>query len=229
VDKWNTAVKNYDRIEPKEFVTTVAKPAIAGLNHLLDDGGLGDFQAAPEHPGLVPKSHSPEFLENLRSGFKALVWDKAAESLQNETHSQASAWKLRASREAIGANVGITRAWATGRLIEAGARKMEALKQTTENNPNEEACQKAIAVSNATIAAIGWGVGCLAKVNKADIVRTQGTLVNDMRLVYENKGFSLKTAEKKDLAALLVDDEPQKDMEWMASPEWITAPGTISL
>ena len=47
VDKWNEAVPSYDMIDGKGFIRNYAKPAVAGLNHLIDGGGLGDFQTAP--------------------------------------------------------------------------------------------------------------------------------------------------------------------------------------
>ena len=47
VDKRNEAVPSYDMIGGKGFIRDYAKPAVAGLNHLIDGGGLGDFQTAP--------------------------------------------------------------------------------------------------------------------------------------------------------------------------------------
>lgn len=40
---------SYDMIDGKAFIRDYAKPAVAGLNHLIDGGGIGDFQTAPTY------------------------------------------------------------------------------------------------------------------------------------------------------------------------------------
>tara|TARA_B100000035_G_scaffold83055_1_gene69642 strand:+ start:3085 stop:3357 length:273 start_codon:yes stop_codon:yes gene_type:complete len=85
-------------------------------------------------------------------------------------------WKLEASKAAIGANIGITKSWSQGRLIEAGAFAGDARKLSTESNPDVAVCKKGIQLYEATLYAIGWGVGCLAKVDKSAIARQRGGL-----------------------------------------------------
>tara|TARA_B100000035_G_scaffold83055_1_gene69641 strand:+ start:2787 stop:2984 length:198 start_codon:yes stop_codon:yes gene_type:complete len=62
----------YDTLDAKTYVANYAKPVVSGLNHLIDGGGLGDFQSAPGNPNLMPRWHNIDRLKNLRNGFKAL-------------------------------------------------------------------------------------------------------------------------------------------------------------
>ena len=72
IDTWNEVVPKYESIDAKTFTNDYAKPVVAGLNHLINGGGLGDFQSAPGDVRLLPRSHNMTFLRNLRDGFRAL-------------------------------------------------------------------------------------------------------------------------------------------------------------
>ena len=198
----------------------IIQPAIRGLNHLIDGGGLGDYQSAPSDARLLPKSHSKAFLEDLRQGFKAVFWDKAAESLEESTPSKAASWKLESSKAAIGAKMGLARSWGHDRLIEAGFSQGVAIKQATENDPNEARCKLGIQIMDATAAAIGWGVGCHARVDKARLASVRGTLLKDMTMVYNNKIFDPKKMQKLPLKTLMGANDPEKDLDWMRSADW---------
>lgn len=221
VETWNSAVAQYEGLDPRTFVNDYARPVVKNLNHLISGGGLGDFQSPPRESILLPKSHSKEYASNLRNGFIALSWDKSAESLQGKNPSKASLWKLEASKAAAGANMGLTKSWAQARLIEAGASAGLACKEETEANPCKDHCSHGIQIYDATLAAIGWGVGCLAKVDKYKLFQDRNVLVNDMNVVYEQKNFDPKKLKKTPLQTLLGKTEPEKKMEWMTSTEWI--------
>lgn len=201
VDKWNEAVPSYDMIDGKAFIRDYAKPAVAGLNHLIDGGGIGDFQTAPTDPRLMPRTHDIAFLKSLRSAFKALAWNKAADAFQGKTPSTAARWKMEAVKAAVGAQPHLTKSWAQGRLIEAGDLAGAGCKASTEDNPDVDVCKKAIQIYDATLAAIGWGVGCLANVDKAQLLRNKNILINDMKAVYEQQRFDPKKLPKKTTAA----------------------------
>lgn len=109
INKWNTLAAEYDHLNPKTLSQEIIKPAVLGLNHLIDGGGLGDFQSAPDDARILPKSHNRAFLEDIRQGFKAVFWDKAADSFGEGTPSKAASWKLEASKAAIGAKMGFPR------------------------------------------------------------------------------------------------------------------------
>ena len=221
LDKWNTVVPIYDSLDARTFVKDYAEPAIKSINHLVDDGGLGEYQSAPADPALLPRSHNIDFLKNIRNGFKALAWDKAADSFNGATPSSALPCKLEAHRCAIGANIGLMKSWSQARLIEAGALKSNLDKVTTETNPDKEKCKSGIQTCDATLAAIGWGIGCLAQVNKQEIQQTKKTLINDMKAGYQEPNFDPKKLRKVQLTALLANIESCKTLDWMSNKDWI--------
>jgi hypothetical protein len=117
--------------------------------------------------------------------------------------------------------MGLAKSWAQARLIEAGANAGLACKEGTEGNPSLDHCKHGIQIYDATIAAIGWGVGCLAKVDKNKLFHERNVLVNDMKVVYEQNNFDPQKIKKVQLRALLGGTEPEKKLDWMTSTEWI--------
>ena len=69
---WNKAVTNYDSTDPRTFISEYARPSVLNLNHLIQGGGLGDYQSQPRDAKLLPKVHQVNFLKNIRDGFLAL-------------------------------------------------------------------------------------------------------------------------------------------------------------
>ena len=66
-----------------------------------------------------------------------------------------------------------------------------------------------------------WGVGCLAKVDKAQLLRNKNILINDMKAVYEQQRFDPKKLPKKQLQPLLSGTDAVPETEWMTSQQWI--------
>lgn len=66
-----------------------------------------------------------------------------------------------------------------------------------------------------------WGVGCLANVDKAQLLRNKNILINDMKAVYEQQRFDPKKLPKKQLQPLLSGTDTVPEMEWMTSQQWI--------
>ena len=119
--------------------------------------------------------------------------------------------------------------WAADRLIEAGFHQAQALKNETEQEPSEEKCKLAIQLIDATAAAIGWGVGCHAKVGKSRILADRNTLIRDMAMVYNNTAFDPKKLQKLPLKTLLGANDPESETEWMGSTDWITNKKVIAV
>ena len=94
-------------------------------------------------------------------------------------------------------------------------------KTSTEGTPCADLCKHGIQLYDATLTAIGWGVGCLANVDKAQLQKDRGTLINDMDAVYQQRRFDPKKLPKCQLQTLLSNKEPAKPTEWMTSQEWI--------
>jgi len=116
--------------------------------------------------------------------------------------------------------MGLTRAWAHGRLIEAGTAAGDACKKRTEGTPSKDVCQNGIQLYDGTLAAIGWGIGCLAKVDKTAIKKNRNILANDMNVVYQDKTFDPTKKNHPQLITLMGDKESPKPPGWLSSQEW---------
>ena len=96
-----------------------------------------------------------------------------------------------------------------------------ACKKTTEENANADLCKRGIQLYDATLTAIGWGVGCLAKVDKNKLFRDKNILINDMNVVYEDRTFDPKKTPKLPLLTLLGSQNHDQKLDWMKSTEWL--------
>ena len=227
---WNAAIGN--NIDKSTALIRHIRPALEGLNHLIDDNGLTQDLSRPADEDLLPVTIRKKRLEILQNGFRALAYSYSADTSstvldENDVGGMSIYFRRKHKAAEIGrqAKPLLSESWCNSREAEAGRAYSDLEKKKYEANPNQTKCLSAYEAYTSTAHHIGMGVTTRSDVNKNDIVKNQKQCLSDLKLVIgltESKVKSILKSFKPrpikfilDNALVNEDNVESNDLKWI--------------